>query len=637
MAITMRSFNLRDVQRTTLNNELTPDIPNLDSPWRVLIVDSAGEQIVNTLLSTTDLRSHNITLQLRLDAETRRPLEDVPAVYIISPTAENIARVLRDVDGSGSGRRAIKRLYPCATVAFTNWAPCSLLAALASKIRLPSRITSVHDLYCDYVSLEDDLFTIRAKNTYADLHSVDVSRYNRCVDTAVNAIFCVLASLRVVPIIRAQRFGAAEAVARKLYTKLRQHLDRFGRPVSFRRPLLLLLDRDIDLAPTLHHTWTYQALVHDCLELERNSVSLPVQNSDNNNNTNPSNKKKKYSLNKDTDPFWKQHAHMPFPAVAEAIELALAEYRSDVAKINRQSTTRHINGANAANGQSHDYDGDETTGKSTTGELVSAIKSLPELTRRKEALDIHTTIGTALLELIGERKLDTFFEFETAILDDTTRIGSDMTSKHVSSHMSAFEELLRVESGTHTDRVRAACLFYGALGHVMEPSDVSELKTHLQDSIGEDAVQAVRAVEALELVKQVYKFNHQKAVPDTSCTSIQDTVSTGWTRPSFRGMMKSVVKKGYRGITAFAETAKTLMADRGVSFKTASTLHLFLSEKAGYGYGYKYRWRGLFFFFERQGRGGGAEERAEEKAKDDLLRRHPLRLRRRLIRRIGVP
>ena len=33
---------------------------------------------------------------------------------------------------------------------------------------------------------------------------------------------------------------------------------------SFSRPLLVILDRDIDLATPLHHTWTYQALVHDC-------------------------------------------------------------------------------------------------------------------------------------------------------------------------------------------------------------------------------------------------------------------------------------------------------------------------------------------------------------------------------------
>lgn len=35
---------------------------------------------------------------------------------------------------------------------------------------------------------------------------------------------------------------------------------------SFQRPLLAILDRGIDLAAPLHHSWTYQALAHDLLD-----------------------------------------------------------------------------------------------------------------------------------------------------------------------------------------------------------------------------------------------------------------------------------------------------------------------------------------------------------------------------------
>lgn len=34
---------------------------------------------------------------------------------------------------------------------------------------------------------------------------------------------------------------------------------------SFQRPLFVLADRNLDLATPLHHTWTYQALIHDVL------------------------------------------------------------------------------------------------------------------------------------------------------------------------------------------------------------------------------------------------------------------------------------------------------------------------------------------------------------------------------------
>ena len=43
---------------------------------------------------------------------------------------------------------------------------------------------------------------------------------------------------------------------------------------SFHRPILVILDRQVDLATPLHHTWTYQALAHDVLHYSLNRVSL---------------------------------------------------------------------------------------------------------------------------------------------------------------------------------------------------------------------------------------------------------------------------------------------------------------------------------------------------------------------------
>ena len=45
-------------------------------------------------------------------------------------------------------------------------------------------------------------------------------------------------------------------------------LSSICRTESGQRPLLVLVDRNIDLATPLHHTWTYQALVHDVLVRE---------------------------------------------------------------------------------------------------------------------------------------------------------------------------------------------------------------------------------------------------------------------------------------------------------------------------------------------------------------------------------
>lgn len=105
------------------------------------------------------------------------------------------------------------------------------------------------------------------------------------------------------PIIRSPRGNAAEMVARKLESKLRDHIastssqrggggygaDNSG---SLQRPceesaylcwdvmltvsVLVIMDRNVDLIPMLSHSWTYQALVHDVLDMKLNRVTVEV-------------------------------------------------------------------------------------------------------------------------------------------------------------------------------------------------------------------------------------------------------------------------------------------------------------------------------------------------------------------------
>ena len=53
---------------------------------------------------------------------------------------------------------------------------------------------------------------------------------------------------------------------------LRVDTESGGALASFRRPLLVLLERTADLATMMHHPWTYGALVHDTLGLKLNRV-----------------------------------------------------------------------------------------------------------------------------------------------------------------------------------------------------------------------------------------------------------------------------------------------------------------------------------------------------------------------------
>lgn len=52
-----------------------------------------------------------------------------------------------------------------------------------------------------------------------------------------------------------------------------------GTPAS--RPVLVIVDRTVDLVPMLSHSWTYQSLVHDVLKCRLNQIEVTVPGEDN--------------------------------------------------------------------------------------------------------------------------------------------------------------------------------------------------------------------------------------------------------------------------------------------------------------------------------------------------------------------
>ncbi len=95
--------------------------------------------------------------------------------------------------------------------------------------------------------------------------------------------------------------------------------------LTFQRPVLILLDRNFDLATPLHHTWTYQALLHDLFDLKSNKIEIEIEKT-NTLGTSKTSESKKYVL-LNSDKFWKQQKGNSFPVVAESIAEELDKYK----------------------------------------------------------------------------------------------------------------------------------------------------------------------------------------------------------------------------------------------------------------------------------------------------------------------
>ena len=96
--LSMLNFNDPAFSHTTGRSSVKPDqsMPTVAAPpvWKILIMDPTSTDILATSLRVQDLRENGVTLHLQLHSD-RPALPDVPAIYFVSPTNENVARIAK--------------------------------------------------------------------------------------------------------------------------------------------------------------------------------------------------------------------------------------------------------------------------------------------------------------------------------------------------------------------------------------------------------------------------------------------------------------------------------------------------------------------------------------------------------------
>ncbi|CAI9104823.1 OLC1v1003587C1 [Oldenlandia corymbosa var. corymbosa] len=429
--------------------------------YKILIYDRFCQDILSPLIHVKDLRKHGVTLYFLVDKD-RKPVVDVPAVYFLQPTPNNIQRIISD---------AAKSLYDSFHLNFSSSVPRPLLEDLAAgTVNSDSihRISKVHDQYLEFITLEDNLFSLANKNCYVQLNdpSAGDKDIEDIIDGIVSGLFCVLATLSVVPVIRCPRGGPAELVASRLDQRLQDHLlsknnlfTEGGNLTSqIQRPVLCLFDRNFELSVAIQHDFRYRPLVHDVLGLRLNKLNVQGEKGG----------MKSYELDR-LDPFWVANGLLEFPDVAVEIENQLNKYKRDVEEVNRKT---------GGSGEV-DFEGN-------TKHLMNAVNSLPELTERKNVIDKHTNIATALLGEIKERCLDSYANKENEMM---VRGGIDRN------------ELIGVlkGKGSKMDKLRFAIIYLISTEN-MPPSEVEMVETALRESeVDTSAFLYVKKIKSLNV------------------------------------------------------------------------------------------------------------------------------------------
>lgn len=300
-----------------------------------------------------------------------------------------------------------------------------------------------------------------------------------------------------------------------------------GSQLLQQRPVLIILDRNVDLASMFSHSWIYQCMVSDVFELRRNTIKVVKYDDKDNSHV------KSY----DVDPkdfFWNKNSQLPFPDVVENADVELNLYKKDAQELTNRTGISSINDINP------DANAD-------TSLIQQAVEALPELTARKTTLDMHMDVLGSLLKELEARTLDKFFEIEQGFLDPKVQ--------------SEFLELLKSDSkrDNSLDKLRTF-LILSLLADLPESyskqceQTLAQKYPHLDMS----AVKYVRKFKQMTKMSQNVSLNEQlslkHSVGDTNNSALFNGLSSklyGFTEGKLSG-----------GISSLASGLKKLLPEK---------------------------------------------------------------------------
>ena len=411
---------------------------------KVLLMDNELIQVVSVLFGMTEIIQKEVYLVQKIEDTNRDKLLHLNAVCILRPTQANIDYLRRELSQPKYGKYY---LY------FTNFLDHSQIQMLGQS-DVHELVEKVMELYIDYMPINDDLFITQCPNYY----SVTCENSFQMEQKSIESLTALCLSLKKNPTIRYQgNSELTKRIAEGLTLQLSKESQMFG---NGGQSTLIVLDRTFDPISPLLLQWTYQAMIHEFLEIMNGKVDIdgkPVVLSN--------------------DQFYTDMSHALFTDITDSI----------ITMVN--NLTEKV-GAGKKQFQSLD-------------EMRKTLESIPSLQKESAGVNKHLGIMGKINKTISERKLL-----------EISRVEQDIVSGTIGKN-ELYQSVIQIFSGPYSivDKIRVALLF--VIRFEDRKEDIKEEliikgipreEVQIIDVILKYAGQSQRPVELFSRVKNVMKF-----------------------------------------------------------------------------------------------------------------------------------
>ncbi|KAI3973011.1 hypothetical protein MKX01_019669 [Papaver californicum] len=385
--------NFRQISRDRLLVEMLRSTKTGDSKstWKVLIMDKVTVKVMSCSCKMADITEEGVSLVEDLH-KRRQPLPSMDAIYFIQPLRENVAKFLSDMSGG-------QPLYKKAFVFFSSPFPKELLAHIKSNASVLTRIGGLREMNLEYFAIDSQGFITDNERALGELFGENGRQYDACLNAMATRIATVFASLRELPFVR-YRAAKVDAItlttmrdlvptklAAAVWNQLTKYKDSIKHFPQTETCELLIVDRSVDQISPIIHEWTYDAMCHDLLNMDRNIYVHKVPSKTG------GQPEKKDVLLEDHDPVWLElrHAH-----IADASERLHDKMTTFISR-NKAAQIQH---------------GSRNGGELSTRDIQKMVQALPQYSEQIDKLSLHVEIAGKLNRIIKEMELRDFGQLE---------------------------------------------------------------------------------------------------------------------------------------------------------------------------------------------------------------------------------